>query len=145
VRSLNISNLCSVLAELEGGTVVDSIEDCTHAVLRHVKQDEYQRAVELGTISVVRPEWVIHCAAKQHLHDEVGILQVDLITASAHSMPCLRVQDECAGLPPGGLTTCSMNKYKHRHASYCCSSGCTFHHKPADPIPYRLMLWPHPT
>jgi hypothetical protein len=83
VSSLHSSDSCSVLAEVEGGTVVDSIEDCTHAVLRHVKQDEYQRAEELGTISVVRPEWVIHCAAKQHLQDEVGVLQ-DNLTSTQH-------------------------------------------------------------
>lgn len=86
VSALHSSTFCAALAEVEGGTVVDSIEDCTHAVLRHAKQDEYQRAEELGTISVVRPEWVIHCAAKQHLQDEVRGSQDDL-TSTQHDVP----------------------------------------------------------
>lgn len=70
----NLYMLC-VLAELEGGAVVESIEDATHAVLRHQAQDEFQQAMEIGTVSVVRPEWVIHCTATHSMQDEVGPYQ----------------------------------------------------------------------
>jgi hypothetical protein len=55
----------------DGGRVVADLEDATHAVLRHKQQEEFQRALELGTVSVVRPEWVLYCAASHQLQDEV--------------------------------------------------------------------------
>jgi hypothetical protein len=55
----------------DGGRVVPDLEDATHAVLRHEQQEEFKRAQELGTVSVVPPEWVLHCAASQQLQEEV--------------------------------------------------------------------------
>lgn len=51
---------------------MDSIEHATHAVLRHEQQPAYQRAVQLGTVSVVPAEWVLVSASQQKLQPEVS-------------------------------------------------------------------------
>jgi len=62
---------CALHAEAEGGLVVDHIADATHAVLRHQQQQAYQTALNIGTVSVVPPEWIILSATQQQLQPEV--------------------------------------------------------------------------
>lgn len=59
------------IAETGGGLIVDHIADATHAVLRHQQQQAYQAALNIGTVSVVPPEWVILSATQQQLQAEV--------------------------------------------------------------------------
>lgn len=56
------------------GRVVQSLQEATHAVLRHQQQPAYLEAVELGTVSVVAPDWVLSSVQRQQRPPEGGVL-----------------------------------------------------------------------
>jgi hypothetical protein len=64
--------LLFVQTEAEGGVLVEELDDATHAVLRHQEQPEYQQAIDLMTVNVVPPEWVLHSATAHERQPEVG-------------------------------------------------------------------------
>lgn len=58
-------------AVAEGGTVAVSLQESSHAVLRHRQQAAYPAALEAGC-SIVTAEWVLLSAVRQQLQPQVG-------------------------------------------------------------------------
>jgi hypothetical protein len=54
-----------------GGAVAVSLQECSHAVLRHKQQAAYAAAAELGC-RIVTAEWVLLSALRQQLQPQVG-------------------------------------------------------------------------
>lgn len=59
-------------ADDAGGRVVGSLDEATHAVLRHEQQAAYSSAVHNGMVDVVSPEWVCLSLNKGALQQEVS-------------------------------------------------------------------------
>jgi hypothetical protein len=68
----HLSDLLLLLltAVAEGGTVAVSLQECSHAVLRHKQQAAHAAALGAGC-SIVTAEWVLLSAVRQELQPQV--------------------------------------------------------------------------
>lgn len=133
------------------------VEDATHAVLRHKQQEAYQQAAELGTVTIVPPEWVIVSAAHQQLQAEVRLslcmclmhLLVSVLSACQHIHCAARLLAVLPSYKPAAVGLVESNTLSlHVRASpqlllcsalMCCvCTTLTFHLFPLQPGP----IWP---
>eukprot|EP00882_Tetradesmus_deserticola_P032978 GHRQ01037631.1.p1 GENE.GHRQ01037631.1~~GHRQ01037631.1.p1 ORF type:complete len:148 (+),score=59.42 GHRQ01037631.1:215-658(+) len=102
---------CHCLGGTYGGSCAASLQDCSHAVLRHKQQAAYTAARELGCI-IATAEWVLLSAVRQQLQpqEDDGLLpgpaipgfaghvrQVTLSAITGMDRGITRYKVECSG------------------------------------------------